>query len=270
MKIFKWKGKEELDALAVAAEEVEARKVRYLEECTWKKEHVSEKQIMEFVLALSSHLSSVKTVGVYGIPGNGAALAKLIVKSILIDIPLLVRPIRGCLIIDAVAHTGKTLEPFIKKGYLTAVMYRYYGCAVEPSFWLHDKVDKRIVFPWEIGREETPKFKAAYEKVNSSIKREEPREPFFSSDARLAELFYIVKGLQVEKAQRLAEKPDDPASAKVIETLQHNIDDYTVLYNALYEKLYGSTQVQNDTEAANATTSAEDTTVAANKKKKKS
>lgn len=70
---------------------------------------------------------------VYGIPTGGCFPA--IILAIKYGIRLLNQPIPGCLIVDDIIDSGKTMQPFLDAGYECDSLYRKSG------EWLH--------FPWE-------------------------------------------------------------------------------------------------------------------------
>lgn len=57
--------------------------------------------------------------GVYGIPRGGIPVAMALSEEL--KIPLLSDPIPGCLVVDDVVDSGKTLQPFLKKHFTAAL-----------------------------------------------------------------------------------------------------------------------------------------------------
>lgn len=89
--------------------------------------------------------------GVYGIPRGGNVLAAII--SYRFHIPLLAAPCEGCLVVDDISDSGKTLLHYREKGYEIATMYFNKETAVMPDYCFFEKYGKNewIVFPWEDG-----------------------------------------------------------------------------------------------------------------------
>lgn len=95
-----------------------------------------------------------KINGVYGIPRGGQCLAAMI--SYVLDVPLLMGPINGCMIVDDICDSGESLLHFAKNTsgnekrdwVLTTMFYRTNNL-VQPDFTFLEKHDDWIVFPWE-------------------------------------------------------------------------------------------------------------------------
>ena len=86
-------------------------------------------------------------VGIYGIPRGGNVIATIL--SYRLDLPLLQAPIEGCLVVDDISDTGKTLVHYKEKGYLIATMFIHKDTCVMPDYWFLEKNDHWIQFPWE-------------------------------------------------------------------------------------------------------------------------
>lgn len=85
--------------------------------------------------------------GVYGIPKGGLVLAVMV--AYYYNIPLLQAPCKDCIVIDDIADTGKTLVHYKEKGYYITTMYYHKQSVVIPDYWLKEKKNEWIVFPWE-------------------------------------------------------------------------------------------------------------------------
>lgn len=93
-----------------------------------------------------------KFTGVYGLPRGGLVLAVMVSHKL--NIPMLLAPADGCLIIDDIADSGKSLYHFTENDtqfnkYYLATMYYHKRSIVTPDYTHFDKEDKWIVFPWE-------------------------------------------------------------------------------------------------------------------------
>ena len=94
----------------------------------------------------------IRPTGVYGIPRGGLILATLV--SYKMDIPLLMGATDGCLIIDDIADSGRTLIHYTSNDtqfnkYFIATMFYHERSLVKPDFYIHEKKDNWIVFPYE-------------------------------------------------------------------------------------------------------------------------
>ena len=94
-----------------------------------------------------------KPTGVYGIPRGGLILATLV--SYKMNIPLLMGASDGCLIIDDIADSGRTLIHYTSNDtqfnkYYISTMFYHQRSMVKPDFYKFEKDDKWIVFPWEV------------------------------------------------------------------------------------------------------------------------
>ena len=119
-----------------------------------EKIYVSWNDMEEFVDSLIEEMNkqNFKPTGVYGIPRGGLIPATLI--SYKLDIPLLLNASKGCLIVDDIADSGRTLLHFTENDtqfnkYFIATMFYHKRSVVKPNYYKFDKTDKWIVFPWE-------------------------------------------------------------------------------------------------------------------------
>lgn len=106
-------------------------------------------QVEQFVKELSR--TNSKFCGVYGPARGGLVLAVMISHAM--RVPLLMSPCKGCLIVDDIVDSGETLEKYHKKQYCIASMYYCRKSSFEPSFWMFEKKEEWIKFPWEMSRE---------------------------------------------------------------------------------------------------------------------
>lgn len=93
-----------------------------------------------------------KFVGVFGLPRGGLIIATLL--SYRLDIPLLMHAAKGCLIVDDIADSGRTLSHYRENDtqfnrYFITTMYYKERSEVVPDFYFKEKGDAWIVFPWE-------------------------------------------------------------------------------------------------------------------------
>ena len=104
------------------------------------------------LIALDLEKRNIKPTGVYGIPRGGLIFATML--SYKLNIPLLLNAAEGCVIIDDIADSGRTLLHFTQndtqfnKYYITTMFY-HERSVVKPDFYIHKKQDNWIVFPYE-------------------------------------------------------------------------------------------------------------------------
>ena len=117
--------------------------------------YVTWDDMSEFVEELIKEIKSknIKPTGVYGIPRGGLILATLL--SYKLDIPLLMAACDGCIIVDDIADSGRTLLHYTSNDtqfntHYIATMFYHERCMVKPNFYKYTKDDKWIVFPWEV------------------------------------------------------------------------------------------------------------------------
>lgn len=116
-------------------------------------EHVDWEQVETFLdeISVISDLYNLNFTGVYGLPRGGLVLAVMI--SHRLNIPLLLAPCKNCLIVDDIADTGISLEHYDidknEKQYYITTMYYHRQSKVVPDFYVYEKTDNWIKFPWE-------------------------------------------------------------------------------------------------------------------------
>lgn len=118
------------------------------------KVYVTYEQIHKYIDAVAEDLESkgIKPTGVYGIPRGGLIFATLL--SYKLNIPLLLNAAKGCVIIDDIADSGRTLLHFTENDtqfnkYYITTMYYHERSIVKPNFYIHEKKNDWIVFPFD-------------------------------------------------------------------------------------------------------------------------
>lgn len=92
--------------------------------------------------------------GVYGIPRGGLVLAVMISHKL--NIPLLMSPAKGCLIVDDICDSGESLLHYSKNSsgiekydYKITTMFYKKNNLVKPDYYFETKKNEWVVFPWE-------------------------------------------------------------------------------------------------------------------------
>lgn len=119
-----------------------------------EKVYVTYEQINEYIDNVVKDLKKrgIKPTGVYGPPRGGLIFATLL--SYKMDIPLLLNASKGCVIIDDIADSGRTLLHFTENDtqfnkYYITTMYYHERSVVKPDYYMHLKKDRWIVYPYE-------------------------------------------------------------------------------------------------------------------------
>lgn len=124
-----------------------------VEYVTWGEVNAFKTMVCQYVHEHDLHLA-----GVYGLPRGG--LVPAVMLSYELDIPLLLSPVKNCLIVDDICDSGESLMHFAKNSsnplarldYLIATMYyNEKSLEVKPDLFLKKKQpgDCWVVFPWE-------------------------------------------------------------------------------------------------------------------------
>lgn len=95
------------------------------------------------------------TNAVYGLPRGGLVLAVML--SHRLNIPLLLAPAKGCLIVDDICDSGESLLHYRKNSSgeenndytIITMFYKENSLGITPDHWMRKKHDNWIVFPWE-------------------------------------------------------------------------------------------------------------------------
>lgn len=123
---------------------------------TMNKKYVSWEEVERFVLEVSEHFQNKRLNGVYGLARGGLVLSVMLSHSL--DIPLLNAPTSDCLIVDDICDSGESLLHYFKnssgdkkkKNYICTMYYKPNELGVIPDYYMNEKNDAWIVFPWEI------------------------------------------------------------------------------------------------------------------------
>ena len=123
------------------------------------KTYISYKQYEEMVDKISvwvKHISGeIDNIGaIYGLPRGGLPIA--VELSHRLDLPLLMnyydRKVvtdKKILVVDDIADTGNTLKDFGNKHNIICTLLYHQQSIVKPDYYVEEKGDKWIVYPWE-------------------------------------------------------------------------------------------------------------------------
>ena len=120
-----------------------------------RKIYVTWEEVEEYLNAVIEDLKNkgIKPTGVYGLPRGGLIYA--IWLSYKLNIPLLMNAAEGCVIIDDISDTGRSLYHFRDNRsqfntYYITTMYYVNDSLVKPDFYFREKVvGDWIVYPYE-------------------------------------------------------------------------------------------------------------------------
>ncbi|MFM7312843.1 MAG: phosphoribosyltransferase [Cyanobium sp.] len=109
--------------------------------------HLSWHAFDHAVETIAASCRGMELSGIHGIPRGGLVLA--VALSHRLELPLLATPQPGCLVVDDVYETGRTLEPC---RHLVDARVMVWISKVQPQWWQAVEVSETpewIVFPWE-------------------------------------------------------------------------------------------------------------------------
>ncbi len=120
-----------------------------------RKIYVTWEEVEEYLNAVIEDLKNkgIKPTGVYGLPRGGLIYA--IWLSYKLNVPLLMNAAEGCVIIDDISDTGRSLYHFRDNRsqfntYYITTMYYVNDSLVKPDFYFREKVvGDWIVYPYE-------------------------------------------------------------------------------------------------------------------------
>lgn len=118
----------------------------------WVKRRVSITNYEQAIFDLIKQIPIGKYEYCYGIPRGGLIPATYISYQLGLDMIVeydLLIPRQKVLVVDDIADTGSTLEPFKEAGYDTACLFYKIRSTVKPTYYVHDASSYWIVFPYE-------------------------------------------------------------------------------------------------------------------------
>lgn len=107
--------------------------------------YISWKQIDQIVASLVPVIEVEKYNGIYALPRGGYVFGVML--SHRLKLPLLDKVKKGCLVVDDIADTGKTLLSTTED---VAVLFKRHSCPIDVMiFGEMEQTDDWLVFPWE-------------------------------------------------------------------------------------------------------------------------
>lgn len=110
-----------------------------------KTEVIEWREIMEWVSSLAKLIENKQYIGIYGVPRAGLLIGTLL--SYKTGLPLLLNPVKNCLVVDDDLSTGITLLQYINR-YDTAIMYKNPDCKIQPTYLYKTYGETYKTFIW--------------------------------------------------------------------------------------------------------------------------
>ena len=120
------------------------------------KKYVSWNEVNKFVQQVVHRYAEHDIPGVYGLPRGGLVLAVMI--SHRLNIPMLMSPVEGCLLVDDICDSGESLVHYTKNTsaeidkpsyHIVTMYFKENRLGVLPEMYSYQKGNDWIVFPWE-------------------------------------------------------------------------------------------------------------------------
>lgn len=112
--------------------------------------------VEQFVEAVRKEYTGVRLDGVYGLPRGGLIFAVMLSHKL--NIPLLSSPTKHSLVVDDICDSGESLLHYyknssdpecIERTQICTMFYKENKLGVVPDYWMYQKENDWIVFPWE-------------------------------------------------------------------------------------------------------------------------
>lgn len=123
------------------------------------KVYVSWNAVDNFVETVDNYLQAkdVTVSGVYGLPRGGLCLAVMLSHKL--NIPMLMSPVKDCLIVDDICDSGESFVHYVKNSssfdkpkYTTATMfYKANRLDVKPDMYWKVKGEDWVIFDFPLG-----------------------------------------------------------------------------------------------------------------------
>lgn len=119
------------------------------------KKYISWNTVENFISDVVKQYKDADLPGVFGIPRGGLVIAVML--SHRLNIPMLMSPVPGCMIVDDICDSGESLLHYVKNssgvaenGYhIVTMFYKKNQLDIIPEYWYMEKSKDWVVFPWE-------------------------------------------------------------------------------------------------------------------------
>jgi hypoxanthine phosphoribosyltransferase len=119
-----------------------------------KYKNISWKVLDNYISLLADKIKAKlgRVNGIFGLPRGG--LVPAVMLSHKLNVPLLLAPCEGCVVVDDIADTGTSLLHYKERGYKIAVIWYKPKSKVKPDFCAVNESRSKmggawVVFPWE-------------------------------------------------------------------------------------------------------------------------
>lgn len=108
--------------------------------------------VQKYINEVATRYKDSNINGVYGIPRGGLVLAVMLSHKM--NVPMLGAPAEGCIIVDDIADSGRSLIHYTDNDtqfnkYHITTLYSHPRSVVTPEYFMFTKDNEWIVFPWE-------------------------------------------------------------------------------------------------------------------------
>ena len=119
------------------------------------KKYVSWREVENFVGEVVDQYKDANLPGVFGLPRGGLVFAVML--SHRLNIPMLMSPIPGCMIVDDICDSGESLLHYVNNTangaanqyHVVTMYYKKNQLNIIPEYWYREKGKDWVVFPWE-------------------------------------------------------------------------------------------------------------------------
>lgn len=117
------------------------------------KEKVNWEEIEKYIDNVNDFYRDKKISGVYGLARGGLIFAVMLSHKM--NIPLLLAPTSNCIIIDDICDSGESLihyttNRYDENKYYITTMYYNKKSNIKVDYYMKEKEDKWIIYPWEV------------------------------------------------------------------------------------------------------------------------
>jgi hypoxanthine phosphoribosyltransferase len=119
---------------------------------TWEEFEVDVPRLIEMVRKASKRYAGFN--GIYAVPRGGLVLGVRLSHEL--DLPMILGGVdKRTLVVDDIADSGNTLEPYRKRGCAILTIFKHNMCPFTPTFHVRENT-MWVKFPWEKAPESSP------------------------------------------------------------------------------------------------------------------